>query len=134
MGASLQPNKIRQIDANQTQQQQQRHLVWGLVRDRFDNRVKEHAGDLRALLETIESSRRKRTHKKNGPGLIAASFRVARHPDQAALLRSDPERYKKSAAEEVIRHRPGFYAVGKKATRDIRTNSKRTSSKRISSR
>ena len=32
-------------------------------------------------------------------------------------MRSDPERFKKSAAEEVIRHRPGFYAAGKKATR-----------------
>jgi hypothetical protein len=49
--------------------------------------------------------------------IASGIYELARHPDQAALLRSDPERFKKSAAEEVIRHRPGFYAAGKKATR-----------------
>jgi len=50
--------------------------------------------------------------------IASGLFELARHPEQAALLRSDPERYKKSAAEEIIRHRPGFYAAGKKSTRD----------------
>jgi len=44
-------------------------------------------------------------------------YELARHPDQADLLRSDPDRWKQSAAEEVLRHRPGFYAAGKRATR-----------------
>lgn len=48
--------------------------------------------------------------------LIASSlYEMARHPDQAAQLRADPDRWKKGFAEETIRMRPGFYAVGKKA-------------------
>ncbi len=47
--------------------------------------------------------------------IASGIYELARHPEQAALLRRDPERFKKSAAEEVIRHRPGFYAAGKKA-------------------
>ncbi len=48
--------------------------------------------------------------------LIASSvLELARHPDQAAQLRADPDRWKKGFAEETIRMRPGFYAVGKKA-------------------
>ena len=49
--------------------------------------------------------------------IASGLFELARHPDQAALLRSDPDRYKKGVAEEVARFRPGFYAVGKKAVR-----------------
>ena len=46
-------------------------------------------------------------------------FELARHPEQAAMLRADPERWKKGFAEETLRMRPGFYAVHKKATRRV---------------
>ena len=49
--------------------------------------------------------------------IASGLYELARHPEQAALLRSDPERWKKGAAEETIRMRPGFYAAGKKAIR-----------------
>lgn len=49
--------------------------------------------------------------------IASGLYELTRHPDQAALLRAEPERYKKSAAEEVIRMRPGFYAAGKKSVR-----------------
>ena len=49
--------------------------------------------------------------------ITSGLFELARHPEQAALLRSDPERWKHGATEEIVRHRPGFYAAGKKATR-----------------
>lgn len=47
--------------------------------------------------------------------IASGIFELARHPEAAALLRADPERWKKGAAEETIRMRPGFYAIGKKA-------------------
>ena len=43
---------------------------------------------------------------------------LARHPEAAEILRADPERWKRNAAEEVLRMRPGFYAIGKKAVHD----------------
>lgn len=49
--------------------------------------------------------------------IASGVYELARHPQQAELLRRDPERYKKGVAEEVARYRPGFYAVGKKAVR-----------------
>ncbi len=51
--------------------------------------------------------------------LTSAVMLLAQHPAQAELLRKDPEGLKKGAAEEVLRHRPGFYAVGKKAARAV---------------
>jgi cytochrome P450 len=52
--------------------------------------------------------------------LIASGvYEIARHPEQADLLRADPARWKKGFAEETLRMRPGFYAVGKKARRRI---------------
>lgn len=47
--------------------------------------------------------------------MTSVLLELCRHPDQAALLRADPEGLKRGAAEEVLRHRPGFYAIGKKA-------------------
>jgi cytochrome P450 len=48
--------------------------------------------------------------------ITSGLFELACHPKQAALLRSDPERWKHGATEEILRHRPGFYAAGKRAT------------------
>jgi cytochrome P450 len=47
--------------------------------------------------------------------IASGVLELARHPEAAELLRSDSERWKRGAAEEVLRMRPGFYAVGKKA-------------------
>jgi cytochrome P450 len=41
---------------------------------------------------------------------------LARHPEQTAMLRADPEGLKRGAVEEILRHRPGFYASGNKTT------------------
>lgn len=40
----------------------------------------------------------------------------ASHPDQLALLRSNPDSLVRGAVEEVLRYRPGFYASGNKTT------------------
>ena len=47
--------------------------------------------------------------------MTSTVLELARHPDQTALLRADPDRLKRAAVEEVLRHRPGFYATGQKA-------------------
>jgi cytochrome P450 len=44
---------------------------------------------------------------------------LARHPDQRELLRDEPDELKRGAVEEVLRHRPGFYATGQKATAPV---------------
>ena len=49
--------------------------------------------------------------------IASGILEMARHPEQATRLREDPARWKRGAAEEVIRMRPGFYAIGKKAVR-----------------
>jgi len=51
--------------------------------------------------------------------IASGVLELARHPEAAAMLRADPERWKRGAAEEVLRLRPGFYAMGKKAVRDL---------------
>ena len=43
---------------------------------------------------------------------------LARHPDQAALLREDPERWKRGASEETLRFRPAITGVGLKASEE----------------
>ncbi len=50
--------------------------------------------------------------------LTSAVMLLAQHPEQAALLRAQPG-LAKGAVEEVLRHRPAFYAVGKKAARAL---------------
>jgi hypothetical protein len=51
--------------------------------------------------------------------IASGILELARHPEAAAMLRADPERWKRNAAEEVLRMRPGFYAIGKKAVRGV---------------
>lgn len=48
--------------------------------------------------------------------MTSAFVELARHPDQLELLRADPDGLKRSAVEEILRYRPGFYAVGNKTT------------------
>ncbi len=47
--------------------------------------------------------------------LASGLLELARHPDQAKLLRDDPERWKRGASEETLRFRPAITAVGQKA-------------------
>ena len=47
--------------------------------------------------------------------MTSTVLELARHPDQTALLRADPDGAKRGAVEEILRHRPGFYATGQKA-------------------
>ena len=51
--------------------------------------------------------------------MTSAVLELARHPEQAELLRRDPEGLKRGAVEEVLRYRPGFYATGQKAVAPV---------------
>ena len=51
--------------------------------------------------------------------IASGMMELARHPDQANLLRSDPEQWKKGASEESLRYRPAINAIGQKAATDI---------------
>jgi len=71
-------------------------------------------GELRTLFSTIFGSGASTT------SVIASGLlELTRHPDQAALLRSAPERWMKGASEETLRCRPSITAVGQKAAEDI---------------
>ena len=48
--------------------------------------------------------------------MTSTVLELARHPEAAAVLRADPDGAKRGAVEEILRHRPGFYAAGVKAT------------------
>ncbi|HEY3671881.1 MAG TPA: cytochrome P450 [Acidimicrobiia bacterium] len=47
--------------------------------------------------------------------MTSTVLELARNPDQAELLRERPEELKRGAAEEILRHRPAFYAIGQHA-------------------
>ena len=47
--------------------------------------------------------------------IASGLLELARHPEQAALLRKDPERWKRGASEETLRCRPAITAVGQKS-------------------
>jgi cytochrome P450 len=47
--------------------------------------------------------------------IASGILELARHPEQAALFRSDPQRWKRGASEETLRYRPAIIAVGQKA-------------------
>ena len=51
--------------------------------------------------------------------MTSTVLELARHPEQTAFLRADPEGLKRSAVEEILRHRPGFYATGQKAVAPV---------------
>jgi cytochrome P450 len=51
--------------------------------------------------------------------LTSATLELARHPDQMDLLRENTEDLKRGAVEEILRHRPGFYATGQKAVAPV---------------
>ena len=50
--------------------------------------------------------------------LASGILELARHPEQAALFRGDPERWKKGACEETLRYRPAIIAIGQKSAAD----------------
>jgi cytochrome P450 len=47
--------------------------------------------------------------------ITSGLLELARHPEQAKLLRDDPERWKKGASEETLRFRPAITSVGQKS-------------------
>ncbi len=51
--------------------------------------------------------------------IVSGIYELARHPDQAAILRADTERWKKGVAEEVFRYHPALYAINRKTAREF---------------
>jgi cytochrome P450 len=47
--------------------------------------------------------------------MTSTVLELARHPDQSELLRKHPDELKRGATEEILRHRPAFYAIGQNA-------------------
>ena len=80
-----------------------RQLAWGWVSNRYDNVVKPRSGDLLALMADLERSQRTTT-EKNGPGLIASTFRAAIHPDRPEQRHqgSRRQRWRKKALVESV--------------------------------
>lgn len=71
-------------------------------------------GELVTLFSTIFGS------GASTASIIASGMmELARHPDQAALLRDDPERWARGASEETLRYRPAITGVGQKAATDL---------------
>jgi hypothetical protein len=52
-------------------------------------------------------------------GTASTLSQLLQHPDQWALVRSDPERWKKAAVEEGLRYDPPVASVGRVAIRDF---------------
>jgi len=68
-------------------------------------------GELVTLFSTIFGSGASTTSI-----LASGLLELTRHPEAAALLRSDPGRWMRGASEETLRFRPSITAVGLKAT------------------
>jgi cytochrome P450 len=67
-------------------------------------------GELITLFSTIFGS------GASTASIIASGIlELTRHPEQAELLRSDTERWKRGASEETLRYRPAITAVGQKS-------------------
>ncbi len=67
-------------------------------------------GELITLFSTIFGS-----GASTGSVLASGILELTRHPEQAALLRSDLETWKKGACEETLRYRPAIIAIGQKS-------------------
>ena len=71
-------------------------------------------GELVTLFSTIFGS------GASTSSIIASGLmELARRPEQAELLREDPERWMKGASEETLRYRPAITGVGQKASTDL---------------
>ena len=79
-----------------------------------DERGQLSDGELVTLFSTIFGSGASTTSI-----LTSGLLELTRHPDQAALLRSDPSKWMRGASEETLRFRPAITAVGQKASRDL---------------
>ena len=51
--------------------------------------------------------------------LAAGLYELARNPEQFALLRADPERWKRGASEETLRMHPGIAEMPQKASQEM---------------
>jgi cytochrome P450 len=67
-------------------------------------------GELITLFSTIFGSGASTTSV-----LASGILELTRHPEQAELFRSDPERWKKGVSEETLRYRPAIIAIGQKS-------------------
>ena len=89
-------------------------LLTHLVEAR-DEMGKLSEGELITLFSTIFGS------GASTSSIIASGLlELARHPEQAELLRSDTERWKKGASEETLRYRPAITAIGQKTAEATR--------------
>ena len=70
-------------------------------------------GELITLFSTIFGS-----GASTSSVLASGILELTRHPEQAALFRDDPERWKKGACEETLRYRPAIIAIGQKSAAD----------------
>ena len=75
----------------------------------------ETDGELVTLFSTIFGS-----GASTASIISSGLLELARHPEQAELLRGDTERWKKGASEETLRYRPAITAVGHKAASSTR--------------
>lgn len=71
-------------------------------------------GELVTLFSTIFGSGASTTSI-----LASGILELTRHPEQAALLREEPDRWMRGASEETLRYRPAITYVGQKASRDL---------------
>lgn len=88
-------------------------LLTHLIQAKDEHGVLSH-GEMITLFSTIFGSGASTAHI-----ITSGLLELACHPEQAALFRSDPERWKRGASEETLRFRPSINAVGQKASREI---------------
>lgn len=84
-------------------------LLTHLVQAKDEQGALSH-GELITLFSTIFGSGASTTSI-----LASGILELARHPEQAALFRSDPERWKRNVTEETLRFRPAIIAIGQKS-------------------
>lgn len=89
-------------------------LLTHLVNAR-DERGVLSEGELITLFSTIFGS-----GGTTGTTIVSGMAELARHPDQAELFRSDPEKWKRGASEEVLRYRPALATIPQMASETMR--------------